>query len=148
MSLAPGFRLGPYDVIASDWLDSGARRRYSPRSTTRISQPSTASRNRGPLRLWFSSWSRGRRWQSASHRGRCRSTRLCHWHASDRVLVVPVTLGADDTVTVGAQTALFSTEPDTSFSVTPGGQRFLLNRPKRGAETPPITVVFNWNGPR
>jgi Tol biopolymer transport system component len=67
---------------------------------------------------------------------------------TNRVMAVPVTLGADDTVTVGTQTALFSTEQGTNFDVAPGGQRFLLNRPKGGAQTPPITVVFNWKGPR
>ena len=55
--------------------------------------------------------------------------------------VMAVSLVAEDALTIGKTTHLFTVPVAGSFDVTPDGQRFLFN-----VESPPgpITVVLNW----
>ena len=44
--------------------------------------------------------------------------------------------------------ALFTMRPNSSWDVSPDGQRFLVNTPVENATTPPITVALNWKPKR
>ncbi len=71
--------------------------------------------------------------------------------AADRQLTsVPITIAANGALVLGKPVALFRTEFDTSllprqqYSVSPDGQRFLLNTPTEAIEPSSITMVLNW----
>jgi Tol biopolymer transport system component len=65
-----------------------------------------------------------------------------------RLMTVAVTLPAEGTnVQPGVPVPLFTLPADSSYDVTPDGQRFLVNVPISEATVPPITVVLNWRPP-
>ena len=72
-------------------------------------------------------------------------------------MAVPITLQTNQTaVEAGAPVPLFLTRAVTTgyasdpspFSVSPDGQRFLIDSLSESASTSPITVVLNWAGRR
>jgi Tol biopolymer transport system component len=63
----------------------------------------------------------------------------------DRVMAVPVSIGADS-VDAGTPVALFALRPGATFEPTRDGKRFLVNTSLDDDSSPPITVVLNWKG--
>ena len=70
--------------------------------------------------------------------------------ADQRLTSVPITFAASGALVLGQSTALFQTAVDMTFlprqqySVSPDGQRFLLNAPTEAVEPSSITMVLNW----
>jgi hypothetical protein len=71
--------------------------------------------------------------------------------ADKQLMAVPVT--TEGAFRAGAPSALFPTDLDSNglgisghnqYVITAGGDRFLLNQPRPGAVSPPVTVLLNW----
>ena len=62
----------------------------------------------------------------------------------NRIVAVPVKLQSPTTIEPGSPVTLFSVPPNSPFTVSPDGQRFLINTPIGEDETPPITIIQNW----
>jgi hypothetical protein len=45
-------------------------------------------------------------------------------------------------------TALFTLPYGSDYDVDVAGERFLINKPVGEIQTPPITIVLNWAGPK
>jgi len=70
--------------------------------------------------------------------------------ADERLIAVPITLGADGQLETGAPVPLFRTrispyfDRHAQYSIAPDG-RFLMNVVVEAPDVPPITVVLNWD---
>ena len=63
-------------------------------------------------------------------------------------MATPIVLNAaGPTVDAGNPAALFPLRPGAAFTVTPDGQRFLVNTPTDEVTAAPITIVLNWEPP-
>jgi hypothetical protein len=63
-------------------------------------------------------------------------------------MAVRVTRLAPGVAPRGRAVALFTLQSNSSWDVSPDGQRFLVNTSVENVTTPPITVVLNWKPKR
>ena len=95
----------------------------------------------------------GRNWQISTSGGsvsewRSDGREIFYLAPDNRIMAAPIVLNAaGPTVDAGNPVPLFPLRPGASYTVTPDGQRFLVNTPTDEATAAPITIVLNWKPP-